>query len=97
MQSLNMQNHNLSFIMKESKQKIIIRVIFFDSIFIKKKKPNPILKKKTKSVQTGLARFFLVWLDFSVWFSFFPVWVRFNFFSFRLIKPKPNQLVFLKF
>jgi hypothetical protein len=41
-----------------------------------------------KPVQTGLARFFLVWL------GFFPVWlgsVQFGFFGFRLIKPKPNQ------
>jgi hypothetical protein len=46
-----------------------------------------------KPVQTGLARFF--WFG-SVFFGFglarfFSVWVRFGFFSFRLIKPKPNQ------
>ena len=54
-----------------------------------------------------LARFFRfglvfpVWLGFgSVWLSFFPVFsvsVRFGFFSFLLIKPKPNRPVFLKF
>jgi hypothetical protein len=37
MQSLNMQNHNLSFIIKEWKQNIIIiTVIIFCSVFIKK-------------------------------------------------------------
>jgi hypothetical protein len=43
-----------------------------------------------KPVQTGLARFF---------FPVFLVWVRFGFFSFRLIKPKPNpnRSVFSKF
>jgi len=35
---------------------------------------------------SGLAQFFPVWLGF-----FFPVWVQFNFFGFRLIKPKPNR------
>jgi hypothetical protein len=50
----------------------------------------------------GLARFWLgffqfglvfsVWLGFgSVFFWFLSVWVRFGFFSFRLIKPKPNR------
>jgi hypothetical protein len=64
----------------------------FGSVFIKKKaiKPNFLLKKTEtgsnrpvsvrfsflgqKPVQTGLARFF-------------PVWIRFGFFGFRLIKP----------
>jgi hypothetical protein len=39
----------------------------------------------------GFFRFgsvFLVWLGF---FQFFSVWVRFGFFDFRLIKPKPNR------
>jgi hypothetical protein len=44
-----------------------------------------------KPVQTGLALFF--------WFGsvFFPDWVRFGFFGFRLVKLKPNRLVFSKF
>ena len=57
-------------------------------------------------VQTGLARFFQFWLDFLGFGSIFSVlaWffrlslilaqlfsVRFGFFSFFLIKPKPNQ------
>jgi len=44
-----------------------------------------------KPVQIGLARFF------SGLAQFFFVWVRFGFFGFRLIKPKPNWSVFLKF
>jgi hypothetical protein len=47
---------------------------------------------RIKHVQTGLARFFLVWLGF---FSLSSVW--FSFFDFRLIKPEPNWLVFSKF
>jgi hypothetical protein len=38
-----------------------------------------------KPAQTGLTQFFPVRL------GFFLVWVRFSFFDFRLIKPKPNQ------
>jgi hypothetical protein len=75
----------------------------FGSIFIKKiSKPEFFLKKKPKLIQTGLTRFWLgffqfglvfsVWLGFgSVFFWLLLVWVRFGFFSFRLIKPKPNQ------
>ena len=40
------------------------------------------------SVCLVLARFFPVWLGFSIWLGFFPVfsvWIRFGFFSFRLI------------
>jgi hypothetical protein len=75
----------------------------FGSVFIKKNiQTEFFFKKKTetclnqpvlvrfgfleqKPVQTGLARFFsgLAW--------FFSVWVRFGFFSFRLIKLKPNR------
>jgi len=47
-------------------------------------------------IKTGLARFFGFWLGFfwfdSVFFPvFFLVWVWLGFFSFRLIKPKPNR------
>jgi hypothetical protein len=56
--------------------------------------------KKLKPVQTdrfrfGSVRFF--WTKTgsnqfgSVFFRFFSVWVRFDFFGFRLIKPKPNR------
>jgi hypothetical protein len=43
-----------------------------------------------------LAWFFPVLLGFSVWLGFGPVFsglgsVRFGFFGFRLIKPKPNR------
>jgi hypothetical protein len=69
-----------------------IRVIIFDSVqfLLKKnnKKPKPVQTDEfrlgyfgKKPVQTGLTRFFLVWL------VFFPVWVRFGVFDFRLIKP----------
>jgi hypothetical protein len=64
----------------------------FSFVFIKKKviKPNffpgSVRFFRTKTV---LTRFF------SVWLGFFPVWVRFCFFSFRFIKP--NQSVFSKF
>jgi hypothetical protein len=72
----------------------------------KLKKPKPVQTDRfrfgflgQKPAQTGLARFFRFWLGFfsfgSVfsWFGsgFFLVWVRFDFFSFRLIKPKLNR------
>jgi hypothetical protein len=41
-----------------------------------------------KPVETGLARFFPVWLSF-LWVFF--VWVQFGFFGSKLIKPKPNR------
>jgi hypothetical protein len=81
----------------------------FGSVFIKKDNKTEILKKTRpvsvrfiflgpKPVQTGLARFFPVWLGFfglARFFAslarFFLIWVRFSFFSFRLIKPKPNR------
>jgi hypothetical protein len=62
-----------------------------------------------KPVQTGLARFFRLWLGFfglarffqfgSVLAQFFSGFfsVRFGFFGFLLIKPKPNLPVFSKF
>jgi hypothetical protein len=44
-----------------------------------------------KPVQTGLARFFSVFSVLARFFSgFFSISVRFGFFSFLLIKPKPN-------
>jgi hypothetical protein len=54
--------------------------------------------------KTGSNRFgsvFPVWLGFgSIWLGFFPgflsVSVRFGFFGFLFIKPKPNRLVFSK-
>jgi len=80
------------------------------NIFLKKMIPNRNWFKPTgfgwvrfgfleeKPIQTGLARFWSVWLGFSIWLGFFgltrffPVFsVRFGFFIFRLIKPKPNH------
>jgi hypothetical protein len=60
---------------------------------------------KVKPVQTGLARFFQFWLGFLGFGSVFPVLarfgsvfsgfllvsVRFGFFGFLVIKPKPNR------
>jgi hypothetical protein len=46
----------------------------------------------------GLARLFQFGLVLARFGSvFFPVWVQFSFFGFRLIKPKPNRTVFSKF
>jgi hypothetical protein len=84
-------------------------MIIFGSVrfgFYKKKVTKPI-KKKPKPVQTNRFQFGLVFRIKtgsnrvgSVFFrfgSFISVWVRFGFFGFRLIKPKPNRLIFLKF
>ena len=43
-----------------------------------------------KPVQTGLTWFFGLTRFFASLAQFFSVWVRFGFFGFRLIKPKPN-------
>jgi hypothetical protein len=66
--------------------------------YIKKPKPNPNQTDRflfgflgQKPVQTGLARFFLFDL------FFFSVWVRFGFFSFRLIKPNWTDRFFPNF
>jgi hypothetical protein len=78
-------------------------------IFLKKKsKPNrnrfkPIgfgsVILEQKPIQTGLARFsqfgLVCFLFGSVFLDLRSVW--FGFFSFRLIKPKPNWSVFSKF
>jgi hypothetical protein len=74
-------------------------VIIFGSVWFLYKKsnqPKKKIKKNPKPVQTGFFSFFrfgsvfLVWVGLA-WFRFFVVWVRFGFFGFRLIKPKPNQ------
>jgi hypothetical protein len=80
-------------------------------IFFFEKKPKPGQTDRfrfgflgQKPVQTSLARFFRFWLGFGsvlpVWLGFFfgflSVSVRFGFFNFLLIKPKPNQPVFSK-
>ena len=81
----------------------VLGVIIFGSVRFLSKKSNQtkfFLKKKRnrfkptgfssvwffgqKPVQTGLAWFFPVWLCLGS--------VRFGFFGFRLIKPKPNQI-----
>jgi hypothetical protein len=73
--------------------------------FFEKKKPKPGQTDRFRfgffRAKTGLARFFQFWLDFlgfgSVFFSgFLSVLVRFGFFGFLLIKPKPNRPVFSK-
>jgi len=81
-------------------------VIIFSSVWFLYKKNNQtdFFKKKSKPVQTDRFQFgFLgqkpVQTGLALFLSglvrvFFPVWVRF---SFRLIKPKPNRPVFLKF
>jgi hypothetical protein len=61
----------------------------FGLIFIKKNNQTEFFLKKPKPVQTGLARL-----------GFLPVWLGFflfGFFGFKLIKPKPNRLIFKKF
>jgi hypothetical protein len=70
----------------------LIWVIIFYSVRFLSKKSNQteifFLKKtetEPKPVQTSWFRFGSVFL-----FGFFPVWVRFGFFGFRLIKMKPN-------
>jgi hypothetical protein len=74
----------------------------------KKKKPKPVQtnrfqfgsvfldKNWFKPVWLGFDSGFLVWLSFGLIFSGLGS-VQFAFFDFRLIKPKPNQSVFLKF
>ena len=83
-------------------QKKITKPVFF----FKKTKIEPKLFQtdrfrfgyfRTKTGFFNLTRFFQfnsVFLFGSVFFSFFSVWVRFCFFGFRLIKPKPNRSVF---
>jgi len=73
---------------------VITRGDYFlsDLIFIKKSIQNQFFFKKPKPVQTD--RFWLFWEKNRfkpVWLGFFPVWVQFDFFDFRLIKPKPNR------
>ena len=89
--------------MSGSRKLISIGVIIFDSVWFLSKKITNLNFKKTetepklvqtdrfwfgflgqKTVQIGLARFF-----FQFFFDLGSV--RFSFFSFRLIKPKPNQ------
>jgi len=87
---------------------IFIKKIIKLNFFKKKPKPNRNRFKLTgfssvrfleqKPVQTGLTRFFPVWLGFGLVFSglarffscFFWFGFGFGFFGFKLIKPKPN-------
>jgi len=81
----------------------------FGSVFIKNNNQTEIKKKtETGSNRPVLVRFgflgqksvlvgFSVWLVFFRFGSVFLVWILFGFFSFRLIKPKPNRPVFSKF
>jgi hypothetical protein len=65
---------------------------WFGSIFItKKNNQTEIFLKKPKPFQIDLFRFGLVFLDKTGLAGFFSGLVRFGFFSFRLIKPKPNR------
>jgi len=59
----------------------------FGLVFIKKSNQIEFFLKKPKPVQTLLGFFRFG----SVFFPVFPAWVRCDFFSFRLIKSKPNQ------
>jgi hypothetical protein len=75
----------------------------FGLVFIKKI-TKPVFFKKLELVQTDQFQFFRTKTGSNRFCSFFSrltriftVWVRFGFFSFRLIKPKPNRSVFLKF
>jgi len=76
----------------------LVGVIIFGSIrFLSKKvtKPKFVLKKNPTgfgSVRFGFLGQKLVQTGFGSFF--FPVWL--SFFSFRLIKPKPNRSVFSK-
>jgi len=85
---------------------LLKKIIKLNSFFKKTKtEPKPVQTDRfrfsfleQKPVQTGLARFFPVWLGFfglARFFLFFSVW--FSFFSSRLKKPKPNRSVFSKF
>ena len=81
-------------------------IIFYSVWFLSKKVIRVIFSKKTKPkpVQTNRFRFGLVILEQKpvlIWFDFFGLArfffvfsIRFGFFSFRLIKLKPNRSVF---
>jgi hypothetical protein len=74
-------------------------VIIFGLIFIKKNNQTGFFKKtETEPVQTNRFRFGSVILEQKPVQTdlarVFFVWVWFGFFGFRLIKPKPNRLVF---
>jgi len=76
------------------------------SVFIKKKLPNEIFFKKNQNrtetssnrpvrffrTKTGLNRFGSVFSCLTRFFLFGFDSIRFDFFGFRLIKPKPNQI-----
>ena len=79
-------------------------MIIFGSVrFLSKKvtKPKFFFEKKTETGSNRFGSVFSVWLGFSglarffFWFCF--VSVRFGFFGFLLIKPKPNRPIFSKF
>jgi len=79
---------NLIFIKKNR-----IKLIFFKKTKIDSNRPFRFCFFKQKLIQTSLSQFF-------VWFGFFRFLFGLGsvrFFGFRLIKPKPNRLVFLKF
>ena len=65
-----------------------IKIFFFKKTKTGSNRPVSVRFFGQKPVQTGLAWFFQFC---SVFFRFFSVWIRFGFFSFRLIKPKPNR------
>ena len=75
--------------------------------FFLKKKPNRNRFKltgfdsvrffRTKPIQTGLAWFFWLGSIFRFDSGFFSVWVWFDFFDFRLIKPNRTDLFFQNF
>jgi hypothetical protein len=69
----------------------------FGLVFIKKSNQNRFLKKKKKPKPVQTDRFRVSYVQL-FWGKnrFGSVFFRFDFFGFRLIKPKPNQSVFSK-
>jgi hypothetical protein len=73
---------------------VITRGDYFrsDSIFIKKITKSVFFEKNRNRFKPTSFGYFGKKNRFKpVWLGFFPVWVRFDFFGFRLIKPKPNR------
>jgi len=76
-----------------------IKDLLFELVWLirMRTRDNSIMILEQKPVQTGLTWFFLFDSVFFQFFLVFSVSVRFGFFSFRLIKPKSNWSVILKF
>jgi len=81
---------------------LLLGVIIFDLVrfgFYQKNITKPVFFQKKPQTKTGSNRPVLVRLGyfrtktsfFSLAWVFLSVWIRFDFFSFRLIKLKPNR------